>query len=120
MTESQWTNKICLELIENGCLVYAAVGNKFSAAGWPDRHVILGSGEMFWLEFKSPDGKLSKQQIFCMRGIDMRIKHCAFVIRQNVPGELARIESIDGAILERFRNGLELRHLLKMARKGEV
>jgi hypothetical protein len=103
MTESQWTRKICHELIECGCLVFAAVGNKFSTVGWPDRHVIMPTGEMFWLEFKSDEGKLTRPQKYMLIEINRRASGHAFVVR--MPGIL---ETETGVFVADFMVGRDL------------
>jgi hypothetical protein len=114
MTESQWTRKICYELIDCGCLVHAVVGNRWASVGWPDRHVILPTGEMFWLEFKSADGKLSKSQKYVMDEINRRARGRALVVR--MPGHL---ETADGELIRLFDGGgrdlfLQLRKLREL------
>lgn len=64
--------RVCAELERKGALTL-----KVGYDGWPDRLVLLGGGEHYWIEFKRPGGKLRKvqeQRIAKLRAMDETVK----------------------------------------------
>jgi Holliday junction resolvase len=93
MKESQIESKVVKKAKELGFLTY-----KFSSPsnrGVPDRIFISPHGEVFFIEFKSAKGKLTKLQEKTIKDIialDVRV----FVIRDVIAGmEILRIKGLD-------------------------
>jgi hypothetical protein len=57
--------KVVAGLVADGCVVL-----KIGYDGYPDRLVLTGDGEHFWIEFKRPGGKLRKQQKLRIRALE--------------------------------------------------
>lgn len=98
MTESEWTRRICNGLKECGAVVFALVGSRMQAPGWPDRWVghTVWSG---WLEFKGLDTELRPLQAKIISDINARWPGGAYVVRQGIT-----IEDAHGNVLATVRD----------------
>lgn len=95
MSESTFTAKLCTEMRKHGALVHVNYnGGKFNVPGWPDR-LVIWRGVHSHLEFKAPDGKLSKAQQLTIHDINAHGGN-AYVIREFVPdGKFAHTGEIE-------------------------
>jgi hypothetical protein len=104
MTESEWTRKICKELELTGALIFAIVGAKMQASGWPDRLVIC-KGWCGLIEFKAAKKWLTSLQEVIVGRI---IRRGRYVYIARMPGELFWGNEKVGE----FCNGVELLQLI--------
>jgi hypothetical protein len=61
-TEKEIEKTCCKILQDHGCLTPKWI-NPFDT-GWPDRIIVPPNKPVFFIEFKRPNGRLSKKQIY--------------------------------------------------------
>lgn len=76
-----------------GCLCLKLILK--SGKGWPDRTILCPNGEIFFIEFKKPTGKLSPQQTEWMSKICCRKSRC-YVFDNTADAERKLIEILAG------------------------
>lgn len=89
MRESAIESSVCRYAKDCGILAYKF--NSMGRAGVPDRLFLVPDGRIFFIEFKTPTGRLSKLQGHEIRRI-RRVNHDVYVVNSVPQGR----EIIDG------------------------
>ena len=84
MLEKDIEAKVVKYAKARGCLVRKM--NGFGFSGWPDRLFILPDAKSFWIEFKSPTGKLSEGQVTLIDEL-RQMGHVVYVVNDPEKGK---------------------------------